>query len=227
MLEGHTVRAIACGETFAVAAADAETDRVAVARRSIGADDGGGGVGAGGNMGGTAPAGPTKLFAWGRGMTERCQKFETDGPNSIYLPSIVVLDSDVRRVRGIACHDDALCVLVDSAHVDTRSASDGGATPLARRRSNSRSGMMMVSESPSMHHESDRGLDGDADQGLITSSNSPDVTPVWLREEFAAATAEVYEPASASASVSQSPSRAPSKSMSVDRCEGLTPVYAS
>ena len=44
----------------------------------------------------------------------------------------------------------------------------------------------MVSHSPSDVEDDDH----DGDDAFVTSPNSPDVTPVWLKEEFAAATAD-------------------------------------
>eukprot|EP00041_Stephanoeca_diplocostata_P037459 m.1419703 g.1419703 ORF g.1419703 m.1419703 type:complete len:1947 (-) comp25041_c0_seq7:305-6145(-) len=170
VLLGHRVTAVACGETFTVAAAVAHADTASTPSSASRPRT-------------TAPTQrpldglrANKLFAWGRGMTDRCEKLDTDDATSIYLPSILALDDDatIVEIKGVACHADALAVLVD-----TVAATDDLGEPLITRK---------TSFIPAS--EGEAGSTVSSHESHVSSRDSLDATPVWLREEFARAVGE-------------------------------------
>mmetsp|Transcript_711 Transcript_711/g.2299 ORF Transcript_711/g.2299 Transcript_711/m.2299 type:complete len:577 (+) Transcript_711:2444-4174(+) len=173
ILVGRTVRAVACGETFAVAAADDDPELPLVGDVKV-------------KHSKPKTLCAQKIFAWGQGMSERFQKLDTDVDGSIYFPSIVELDSDVRKIRGLSCHDDALAILADSTPNEE----------LRARRKDSTVTCRPVHETQG---------DGDPHSYVPTATrHSLEDTPVWLREEFEAAAGASFATAQPDVSIPDS-----------------------
>lgn len=132
----------------------------------------------------------------------RCEKLATDDATSIYLPSILALDDDdaaIVAIKGVACHADALAVLVD-----TVAASDALDVSLVTRKTS----FMTAGGAGGGNGYGSGGVGttGSSRGSQDSSHDSLEPTPVWLREEFARAIGD--NPGSAGATKSMDASNA-------------------
>ena len=184
VLASYRVVDVTCGETFTVVKASAKRNSEG---RSAGLIK------------------PSRVFAWGRGMADRCEKLANDDQTSIYLPSELGLTENValQEVTSIAAHRDALIVAIKSASPPTAMAGTGAQTITGLLGSDygqigsgkvtlvSNESQMTTRNAPDLVRNRSLSMISVADNEVMRSnssnSDSMDRTPRWLRDEFVAA----------------------------------------
>lgn len=189
VLANYSVLDVTCGETFTVVKVSGKRDSSSKGLRN-------------------SILNTSKVFAWGRGMADRCEKLATDDHNSIYLPSELRLAENgaFQEVTSIAAHRGALIVAINSAD------SQRGETQITRKLSNAvdnskifvsptksdssmmnpimgtRNGPLLRNFSVVSHAEHEEVFESDIDD----EDDDLDTTPRWLRDEYVAAVDDAY-----------------------------------